>query len=167
MDLKFTFSGSSHDPGADDHDHEGHGHGAGPGIPLPFAGATNSGSTSSTLELRVSFIETDGTIVCEAFSGDGVSYARAEKAVSDRDPIALATAARSVLARCGAELPEPLIGSVTEVTLALGGAEAAALAELGLPLVQSLDPAAPISSVDDALQARTGIAAGTPIRIAA
>jgi hypothetical protein len=63
-------------------------------------------------------------------------------------------------------LPEPLLGSVTGITLALDGAEAAVLAELHLALTQSLDPAAPISAVDDALQARTGIAAGTPIRVA-
>lgn len=170
MDLKFTFSGSAHDRSSDDHAHDGHGHGgagSGPGIPLPFAGATNSGSASSTLELRVSLVDAAGTMACEAFSGDGVSYARAEKAVRDRDPAALAAAARSVLARCGAELPEPLLGSVTEVSLTLGGAEAAVLAELGLGLAPHPDPAAPVSSVDDALQARTGIAAGTPIRISA
>lgn len=152
MDLKFSFGGAS-----PDHDHSGHGSGGAPsGVPLPFAGATPVPlSTSSTLELRVSLGE--AAVVCEALSGDGVSYARAEKASGDRSPAALAAAVRSALARTGAELPEPLIGSVTDVTLALGGAEDAVLAELGLG-------GAP-SAVDAALQARTGIAVGTPMRI--
>ena len=167
MDLKFTFNGSSHDQGDSGHDHGGHGQeGATSGIPLPFAGATATGSTSSTLELRVSLDAAGGAVACEAFSGDGVAYARAEKAVQEGGPVELAAATRSAIARCGAELPEPLIGSVTEVTFALGGAEAAVLAALGLPLAQSMDPAASISAVDEAMQARTGIAIGTPIRIA-
>ena len=163
MDLKFTFNGSSHDRGQNEHHHDD----AHSGIPLPFAGASGSGpaAASNVLELRVS--ASGATVVCEGLSGDGVSYARAEKPVEDpAAPAALAPAVRSVLARAGASLPEPLIESVTGIVLALDGAEAAVLAELGLPLLEQADPAAPISAVDEALQARTGVAAGTPIRLA-
>ena len=169
MDLKFTFGASN---------------------PLPLAtegagSASAPGSASSTLELRVSLDTagraTDsaaggaaggagsaegggsagGSVVCEALSGDGVSYARAEKALRDRSPAGVAAAVRSALARAGAELPEPLIESVTDVVLELGEHEAAVLAELGLAADPDSDP---LAAIDTALQARTGIAAGTPIR---
>ena len=56
-----------------------------------------------------------------------------------------------------------LIESVTGVVLSLGGIEREVLAELGLNIDADADP---VARVDDALQARTGIAAGTPIRVA-
>ena len=175
MDLKFTFGASNP-------------------LPLATEGAGSAsapGSASSTLELRVSldtagratdsaaggaaggagsaggagFAEgggsAGGSVVCEALSGDGVSYARAEKALRDRSPAGVAAAVRSALARAGAELPEPLIESVTDVVLELGEHEAAVLAELGLAADPDSDP---LAAIDTALQARTGIAAGTPIR---
>ena len=135
-------------------------------LPLVPDGAAGApATTSSVLDLRVT-IEggAPATVVCEGISGDGVSYARAEKAVQDPDsPAGLAAAARSALARAGAELPEPLIESVTGVVLSLGGIEREVLAELGLNIDADADP---VARVDDALQARTGIAAGTPIRVA-
>lgn len=155
MDLKFSFSG-----GPDKHDHGDQGGPSGGGVPLPFAGASSGSplSTSSVLELRVSLVE--GEMICEGLSGDGVSYASAQKQVLGDSDGALAAALRSVLARCGAELPEPLIASVTGVVLRLGGREPAVLRELGLAVAES---GAQLASVDDGLQARTGIAVGTPI----
>lgn len=154
MDLKFTFGEAPRDS----HDHGG----TSQGIPLPFAGAAPPAiSTSSTLDLRVT-IEGDSpaVAVCEALSGDGVSYARAEKVVaSPATAEELARAVRSVLARGGATLPEPLLTSITSVVLDLGGRETEALTALGIHAESGL-------TVDDALQARTGITAGTPIRIA-
>lgn len=158
MDLKFSFGASN---------------------PLPLAteGAGSASaplSASSTLELRVSLASASDTttgmasgaaadaVVCEALSGDGVSYARAEKACRDLNAAGLASAVRSALARAGAELPEPLIGSVTGVTLELGGSETAVLIELGLEVTAGADP---LALVDETLQARTGIAAGTPIHV--
>ena len=163
MDLKFSFgnsskpSQSSHDTS---HDHAEHSAGAAGGIPLPFAGASSGTplSSSSVLELRVSL--GDGELVCEALSGDGVGYARAAIGAEDRP---LAAAVRSVLARAGAELPEPLRGSVTAVVLDLGGREAEALEGLGLTVSLA---SSQLSTVDEALQARTGLAAGTPITTA-
>lgn len=152
MSLKFTFGSSTPEP---------HDHGGSPaGIPLPFAGAASrSTSTSSTLELRVSLEGPEA--VCEGFSGDGVSYARATRAITDTSAAAVAVAVRSVLARAGAELPEPLIESVSGVVVSLDGAEAAVLTELGLVVTEGADQ---LSSVDETLQARTGISVGTPIR---
>lgn len=155
MSLKFTFGGAT-PAGADHHEHTP----ATPGIPLPFAGAASrSTSSSSELELRVTLDDTAAH--CAGVSGDGVTYAQASRALTGSSPAAVAAAVRSVLARTGAELPEPLIESVTAVTLALGGAEAAALAELGLTVDAGADP---LAVVDDALQARTGLTTGTPIR---
>jgi len=161
MDLKFSLDASN---------------------PLPLAtagaGSASPGAGSSGLELQVSVEQpsagTDAaaggpravTVVCEARSRDGVSYARVEKTANDRHPSALAAAVRSVLARAGATLPEPLLPAVSCVALALGGAEAAALVALGLPVDSRAEGDAPLSAVDAALQARTGIAAGTPIRLA-
>lgn len=155
MDLKFTFGAAN---------------------PLPLAtsgtgtgGTGGSGASSaSTLDLRVTLESGQPAVaVCEGLSGDGVAYARAEKAVQDPASASeLAAAVRSVLARVGAELPEPLIDSVTGIVLALGGAEAEVLARLGITASASPDPSAPIAAVDEALQARTGVAAGVPIRVA-
>lgn len=175
MSLKFTFGGGAPGNSGHDHDeHDGHGHGgATPGIPLPFAGAASSGqpiSTSSILEIRVTrgtgaAAPTDGTantsavaaelVIAEALSGDGVSYGRAEKSITAGDAASLGSAARSVIARVGATLPEPLIGSVSAVVLSFGADGTEVLASLGIAN----------SAVDEALQARTGLSAGTPIRI--
>lgn len=163
MDLKFTFSGAT----PDQHDHGG----APGGIPLPFAGAPSAPlSTSSVLEMVVTLLPSGDEIECDARSGDGVSYARAQRSVkaklaaeSETTDAALGLALKSVLARAGAELPEKLIESVTSVKLSLGGREAAVLTELGL----IANPAAAIlAQVDAPLQARTGITAGTPIVLA-
>lgn len=152
MSLKFSFGGSSPEP----HDHDA------PGITLPFAGAASRPTAgSSTLELTVTL--GDGEVACTALSGDGVAYARAAKPVAAGAAPTLANAVRSVLARAGAELPEPLIESVTGVVLELGGAESAVLEELGLAVTPG---ATQLATVDEALQARTGVAAGTPIRAA-
>ena len=148
MDLKFTFGASN---------------------PLPLTAegagsASASGPGSSVLELRVTLA--DGEAVCEGVSGDGASYARATKRVADDGSSTLAAAVRSVLARAGAELPEPLLGSVTGVVLSLGGADAQVLADLGLVVAPGASPSDPVSAIDEALQARTGLSAGTPIHIA-
>lgn len=153
MDLKFTFGASN---------------------PLPLAEGAGSASAapsaSSELELRVTLPSGgtgDGTstLICEGLSGDGVSYARTERRVEDpASPSQLAAGVRSALARAGAELPEPLLGSVTGVRLVLSGAEAAVLSELGVAM--GPDPRADgFAAIDEALQARTGIPAGTPIRV--
>jgi hypothetical protein len=141
MDLKFSFGASN---------------------PLPLsaegAGSASPGPGASVLELRVTL--GDGELVCEGLSGDGVAYASARRAVSGDGPEALAAAVRSVLARGGAELPEPLIGSISNVAMSLDGHEIEVLYALGLTVAAD----SPIlAQVDDALQARTGIAAGTPI----
>ena len=153
--MKFTFnSGASQEHGHDDgHDHAV----ATPGIPLLFAGAPSS--ASAVLDLRVSIVGEE--VVCDGLSGDGVSYARSSKRFSDRSPAALAPLVRSVIARTGAALPEPLIASVTSVILDLGGDEAAVLTELGLPVSPG---SAQLGTVDAALQARVGVNAGVPIR---
>lgn len=144
MDLKFSFGASN---------------------PLPLsaegAGSASPGAASSVLELHVTLVD-GAQLRCEGVSLDGVSYASAEKQVSsEEDPASLAATLRSVLARCGAELPEPLIDSVSGIALSLGGREAAALEALGLTV--SLD-APVLAQVDETLQARTGLTAGTPIR---
>lgn len=147
MDLKFSFGASNP-------------------LPLSSEGAGSASSQAagaSTLELRVTLREHE--LTCEGVSGDGVSYARASRPLSDDEtPETLAAALRSVLARGGAELPEPLLGSVSAVSLSLGGREAELLGALGLTVVAG---SAQLSTVDDALQARTGIAAGTPINATA
>lgn len=158
MDLKFTFAGAS----SDQHDHGG----APAGIPLPFAGAPSgsggSGPGSSVLELVVTRSADGSELVCEGLSGDGVVYASARRAVVGADTATLALALRSVLARGGAELPEPLLGSVSAVVLDLGGCERETLESLGL----SVSPSGQmLAQVDEALQARTGITAGTPMQL--
>lgn len=152
MDLKFTFGASNasshdhHDDHDDDHDHS---------HTPPFVA-----SNASVLELRVT--RENDEIICNALSGDGVSYAKTSRTLSGEDQPALATAIRSTLARCGAELVEPLIESVTAIVLSLGGEEAGAIAALGLSPRQP-DEHGQVAEVDDALQARTGITSGTPI----
>lgn len=144
MDLKFSFGASN---------------------PLPLsaegAGSASAVGGSSVLELHVTLVPEESLIRCSGVSLDGVSYASATKQFSSENPAALAAAVRSVLARGGAELPEPLLGSVSGVALSLGGCEAEALRTLEL----AVSPGSPVlAQVDEALQARTGIAAGTPIR---
>jgi hypothetical protein len=155
MSLKFTFGG-----GSPDH----HDHGSAPAgvAELPLTPApVGGGSLEFALTLE------DARISGEARSESGVAYATAGKAVTGQGAAAAAGAIRSVLSRLEAELVEPLRTTATSIELVLDadararlGVDAAALlAELGA------DPAAP--AVDDALQARTGITAGTPIRIVA
>jgi len=146
MDLKFSFGASN---------------------PLPLsaegAGSASSGPGSSVLELHVT-LQPGGTLIsCAGVSADGVTYARAEKQVAGSDAASLAQAVRSVLARGGAELPEPLLGSVSAVSVSLGGREVEVLGEMGLSVSAG---AQALAQVDEALQARTGITAGTPILIA-
>lgn len=151
MDLKFSFGASN---------------------PLPLASegagsASFGGPGAGVLELKISLQASE--IVAEGLSGDGVSYARVQKPVTGEDPAALAAALRSVLARCGAELPEPLLGSVTAVVVSLGGFEAEVLRELGLVVTETSTSSSSViqlSTVDESLQARTGISAGTPITAA-
>ena len=148
MDLKFSFGGAS----PDQHDHDG----APSGIPLPFAGAATSLTPASTvLEVRVTLA--GEAVVAEALSGNGVSYARAARSTVDLSPASLAAAARSAIARAGAELGDRLVVTVSAVVLALGEHTGAVLQQLEL---DAADPA-----VSEALQARTGISAGTPIRL--
>lgn len=167
MDLKFSFGGAS----AGSHDHAGHSdradHAAGgapSGIPLPFAGAAQLASTSNVLELRVRLAGDE--IVAEALSGDGVTYGRAAKSLVDRGAAPVAAATRSVLARVGAELGDPLIASVNAVVLELGDLAEPVLAELGVAVAGGGDPLDEnvLGHIDAALQARTGVAEGTEIR---
>ena len=146
MDLKFTV-GASNPPS---HDHEG-------SDSPPFVAAN-----ASVLELRVT--RNNNEITCAALSGDGVAYATISRILSGEDQQALAAAIRSALARCGAELVEPLIESVTAIVLSLDGEEANAVTALGLT-PRDAGEQAQIAEVDDALQARTGIASGTPILV--
>ena len=145
MDLKFSFGASNP-------------------LPLSNSGLGSTAANSSVLELHVSLAADTSTMRCEGRSGDGVSYATAEKHVAQLDPATLAAALRSVLARAGAELPEPLIDSVSAIVLTLDGQEAAIVKDLGLAVAEGT---AQLATVDATLQSRTGVAAGTPIRIAA
>lgn len=157
MDLKFTFGGASPDQG-----HAAHDHGDAPsGIPLPFS-TTPITSSSGVLDVRVR--RAGAALVAEAVSGDGVVYCGAEVPAGDEDPAALARATRSALSRAVAGLEGPLSESVSAVVLDLGGAEDAVLRELGIAFDAAQDPAA---VVDDTLQRRIGVAAGTPIRLGA
>jgi hypothetical protein len=151
MDLKFTFNGGTQ---ASEHSHDA-GTGAAPGIPLPFS--TVPAATSSVLELHARL--SGGAVVAEALSGDGVSYASAEVERA-AEPAALGKAVRSALARAVAGLEGPLSEAVTSLVLDLGGAEAEALRSIGIAVDETADPRA---VVDDALQRRIGVAAGTPI----
>lgn len=149
MDLKFSFGGAS----PDHHDHGG----APSGVSLPLSVKPVSlGPASSVLEIVLR--RADATLVAEAVSGDGVTYARAEvDLAADAAPAALAKASRSAISRAVAELDGPLSDSVTAIVLDLGPDSTGLLTELGI------DPAAPV--VDAALQRRAGIAMGTPVRI--
>lgn len=168
MDLKFTFGGASPDH---------HDHGDAPsGIPLPFS-AVPSGSSSSVLEVRVRLVP--GALVAEAVTGDGVVYASGEAPLAGSVPgphpatpttaqavegSGLGRAVRSALSRAVAGLEGPLAESVSAVVLDLGGAEVTALQELGV----DVDPAAePVATVNEALQRRIGVSAGTPVRFGA
>lgn len=148
MDLKFSFGGASPDQ---------HDHGDAPSvIPLPFAGAATSRTPSSTvLEVRVALA--GDAVVAEALSGDGVSYAKASRSIVDLSPASIAAATRSAVARAGAELGDPLVTSVSAIVLTFGAQSDGVLRELEL---DSANPA-----VSTSLQARTGIMAGTPIRL--
>lgn len=148
MDLKFSFGGASPDH---------HDHGDAPsGIPLPFAGAATSlSSTSTVLEVRVTLA--GDAVVAEALSGDGVSYAKAARSTVDHSPAGLAAATRSAIARAGAELGDPLVGSVSAIVLSLGEQTDGVQRELGLDAANF--------AVNASLQARTGISTGTPIRL--
>lgn len=152
MDLKFSFGGAS-----PDHSHDGHGE-APSGIPLPFSVAP--ASTSNVLEIHVRCAESE--VVAEALSGDGVTYGRAEVEEAARDPKALARAMQSAVARVVAELDGPLADSVTAIVLQLSGAEAKTVEALGFDEAQ--DPELAFTS--EAFQRRTGVAAGTPVRLA-
>lgn len=158
MSLKFTFGGGA----SNQHDHGSES----PGIPLPFnVTPATSLSSSSVLELHVTRV--GDALVCEGVSGDGVTYGRSQKSLVDGELSTLAATLRSVLARTGAELPEPLITSVTAVVLkSIGGDtdDAAVLRALDLEVDESADQP---STVSEALQARTGLNMGTPIRFAA
>lgn len=149
MDLKFSFDGASPDH---------HDHGDVPsGIPLPFAGvASTPVSTSSELDVvvRADSSTTERLIVAEVITGDGVTYARGDVASDATDEDGLAHAARSAISRAVAGLEGPLSESITSIRLELPNA-AAVLAGLGLE--------ADAPSVTEALQARIGVAVGTPI----
>ncbi|QZY51741.1 hypothetical protein [Leucobacter tenebrionis] len=156
MDLKFTFNGGSQ---ASEHSHDSHA-GASGGIPLPFS--TVPSASSSVLELQVRLA--DESVIAEALSGDGVNYSSAQverESGSGEEPIALGKAVRSALARAVAGLEGPLSEAVTALVLDLRGAEAEVLRSLGVAVDETADPRA---VVDEALQRRIGVAAGTPIR---
>ncbi|MFA5606180.1 MAG: hypothetical protein WDA07_03170 [Leucobacter sp.] len=168
MDLKFTFGGASPDH---------HDHGDAPsGIPLPFS-TVPSGSSSSVLEARVRLVP--GALVAEAVTGDGVVYASGEAPLAGSAPgplsatpaatqpvvgSGLGRAVRSALSRAVAGLEGPLAESVSAIVLDLGGAEVTALQELGVDVDLSGDP---VASVDETLQRRIGVSAGTPVRFGA
>ncbi|WP_449281908.1 hypothetical protein [Leucobacter sp.] len=156
MDLKFTFGGAS-----PDHGHAAHDRGDAPsGIPLPFS-TTPIASSSGVLEVRVR--RAGEALVAEAVSGDGVVYCSAEVRAGEGDASALARATRSALSRSVAALEGPLAESVSAVVLDLGDDGPVALRELGIAIDAAQDPSA---VVDEALQRRIGVAAGTPIRFA-
>ena len=177
MDLKFTFGGAS----PDQHDHGG----APSGIPLPFAGAASTPvSTSSELDVFVRLVTSSegATAIAEVVTGDGVTYTRSEVELSRprtvggqlpraedapidaADTAALARAVRSAISRAVAGLEGPLAQSITAVKLDVPGA-AAVVAEIGADPAPISDPRA-LGAVGDALQARLGITAGTPLRAA-
>ncbi|MFF8816466.1 hypothetical protein ACF07D_00545 [Leucobacter sp. NPDC015123] len=176
MDLKFTFGGAS----PDQHDHGG----APSGIPLPFAGASSSPvSTSNELDVLVRLVTSPegSTAIAEVVTGDGVTYTRSEvelgrpRAVGGPLPVdsaehidpadieALTRAVRSAISRAVAGLEGPLASAITAIELDLPGG-AAVVAALGAAPAPMNDPKT-AGTITDALQARFGIAAGTPIRL--
>ncbi|GAB2555450.1 hypothetical protein [Leucobacter ruminantium] len=154
MDLKFSFGGAS-----PDHGHEARGRGDAPsGIPLPFS-TVPPRSTSGVLEVRVRR-SADG-VTASAVTGDGVVYCDAEAPVRGEGSAALARAVRSAASRAVAALEGPLADSVTGLVLGLDGEESAVLDEFGIVADADAEQAA---AVDEGLQRRIGVAAGTPIR---
>lgn len=152
MDLKFTFGGAS----PDQHDHGGAPSGVSP-LPLS-AKPVSLGPTSTVLDVVLR--RADGELVAEALSGDDVTYGRAPVADADAsDAPTFAKALRSAISRVVAELDSPLSDSVTALVFDLGADNDAALAALGL------DASTPV--VDAALQRRSGLAMGTPVRLGA
>lgn len=149
MSLKFSFGGAPGGASADHHDHHDAPSGA---TSLPLTPAPAGGPLTFALSLE------PARVTGEARSG-GVAYATAAKPVNGEDPAAVAVAIRSVLSRLEAELVEPMRGTAAAVELTADPALdlAAVLAGLGA------EPSAP--AVGDALQSRTGLAAGTPIRV--
>ena len=115
------------------------------------------GPASSSLDIVLR--RSDAKLVAEAISGDGVTYARAEVDTdTDAAPETLAKAARSAVSRAVAELEGPMSDSVTAIVVDLGTDSVALITALGINLA---DPV-----VDAALQRRSGIAMGTPVRVA-
>lgn len=151
MDLKFTFGGGASPEKGD----------APSSVSLPVRAAAPAGDGRLTARVRRS----GDALVAEIVTVDGVVYTTAEvpagAAADDAaDPAALARPLRSVLARAVAALEGPVAESVAEVAIDLGGGEAAALAGLGIEA-----DATGALAVDEALQRRVGITAGSPIRI--
>lgn len=150
MSLKFTFGGSN----PDTHDHSDTPSGA-TSLPLTSLQAPGSGPLEFMLALD------SAQVSGEARSGSGVAYATASKPVTEQDAAVFAGAIRSVLSRLEAELVEPLRGTATAIEIAIAPATglnaAGLLSELGVD--------ATTRAVGEALQARTGVSAGTPIRL--
>lgn len=156
MELKFTFGGSA------DHSHsDEQAVRATPGAQLPIVGgaAPQSGSP----EMRVTL---EGSEVRCAVVGAGTEYASASVAARELTPTAIASAVRSALARAHAELPDSMRGTVSAVSLELGDDSPRVLAELGATaeLASGGGDGGEVL-VDEALQARTGLVSGTPIRL--
>lgn len=145
MDLKFSFGGAS----PDHHDHGG----APSGLSLPLTPASHA--SASDLVVVVSR-DAEG-VRGEVRTGAGVVYTSADVACANDD--ALPRAARSAAARAVAALEGPLAEQVSAIVFELGEQAPTVLAALGL------DATTP--AVDESLQSRIGVAAGTPIRIAA
>ncbi|GAA1327704.1 hypothetical protein ACFSWE_11855 [Leucobacter albus] len=176
MDLKFTFGGASPDQ---------HGHGDAPsGIPLPFAGAASGPvSTSNELDVFVRLVTSPegATAIAEVVTGDGVTYTRSEVElarartvggslpVDSGEPIeandieALTRAVRSAISRAVAALEGPLASAITSIEVDVPGA-AAVVAALGAGPGPVSEPRT-AGVVTEALQARLGITAGTPLRV--
>lgn len=153
MNLKFTFTGSaesSHEHTTATSEHSS-------GLPVPFAVGSSAPpvSMSSVLEMRVRV--NDDAVLCVGVSGDGVEYSNAKVELAGRD---LHAAVRSVIARAGAGLPEPLIGSVSAIVLDLDGRESDVVTAWGLTASEGSPQ---LASVDEHLQTRTGISVATPI----
>ncbi|KIP53142.1 hypothetical protein [Leucobacter komagatae] len=166
MDLKFSFGGAS----PDQHDHGG----APSGIPLPFAGVASSAtSTSSELGIFVRLVTSPegATAIAEVITGDGVTYTRSEvtlkraqgvggplpidsgEPIDPADTDAVMRAVRSAISRAVAALEGPLASAVTSIELDVPNADSI-IELLGVPAS---------GTVDDALQARWGVSAGTPV----
>lgn len=155
MDLKFTFNGPS---GDDEHDH---------GTPSSGVKPLNLTPTNSSTALELhARLANSSSLIAEVRSVDGVVYSSSTVEVIDQDPATLAGALRSAAARAGAGLEAHLLDSISVMVIDLGGGEETALGALGIATVEFADAGAAIAVVTDELQRRTGIASGTPIRIA-